>query len=254
MSERSSLVDYSRSPGLDALAYVSSVELPKFSLNSRNIQNVQANVGPVDRHSSQEAQEEETPDGRVRAYAKLEFPEHDFFIRKLSIIIGRRPPELSRKSNNQADQSDTPTRVEELIDVDLGPIRAVSRKHSKVYFNWHFGAWVLEVLGRNGCVIDGRWKAKGEVVPLRSRYVGKRFFFTLKSMLGTSSYNLYFFVLLLLERDFSFIKTLSIQGPRFRLQNEYFTLFYHKLTRRYDRFILWIITLLNPRRYCLAHH
>ncbi|KAI8443696.1 hypothetical protein BY996DRAFT_4278032 [Phakopsora pachyrhizi] len=169
MSERSSLVDYSRSPGLDALAYVSSVELPKFSLNSRNIQNVQANVGPVDRHSSQEAQEEETPDGRVRAYAKLEFPEHDFFIRKLSIIIGRRPPELSRKSNNQADQSDTPTRVEELIDVDLGPIRAVSRKHSKVYFNWHFGAWVLEVLGRNGCVIDGRWKAKGEVVPLRSR-------------------------------------------------------------------------------------
>ncbi|KAH9447863.1 hypothetical protein Pst134EB_021857 [Puccinia striiformis f. sp. tritici] len=93
----------------------------------------------------------------VRAYAKLEFPQHDFFIRKLSIIIGRRPPTTT-----------SDIKLEE-IDVDLGPIRAVSRKHAALFYDSEFGRWCIEVLGRNGCVVDGRWKARSEIIPLRFR-------------------------------------------------------------------------------------
>ncbi|WAQ88014.1 hypothetical protein PtA15_9A139 [Puccinia triticina] len=118
------------SPRLDALAYVSSVE-------------------PLS----------QTEEERVQAYAKLEFPQHDFFIRKLSIIIGRRPPSSKQQQ----------TIKQEEIDVDLGPIRAVSRKHAALFYDWPFGRWSIHVLGRNGCVVDGRWKARSEIIPLRTR-------------------------------------------------------------------------------------
>lgn len=49
-----------------------------------------------------------------------------------------------------------------LTDIDLGPIRAVSRQHARLYFDYEIGGWAIEVLGRNGVVVDGKWKAKGE--------------------------------------------------------------------------------------------
>ncbi|KAG0150752.1 hypothetical protein CROQUDRAFT_37937 [Cronartium quercuum f. sp. fusiforme G11] len=132
------------SPRLDALAYVSTVELPKLSL---------APLLPPE-------PEEEDESGRVRAYAKLEFPQHDFFIRKLTVTIGRRPPARPDACNEEE---------EDPIDVDLGPIRAVSRRHARIYFDWARGRWTLSVAGRNGCVVDGRWRARGEVLALGAR-------------------------------------------------------------------------------------
>lgn len=49
-----------------------------------------------------------------------------------------------------------------LTDVDLGPLRAVSRQHARLSFDYDVGAWVLEVLGRNGVVVEGKWRAKGQ--------------------------------------------------------------------------------------------
>ncbi|KAG0151302.1 hypothetical protein CROQUDRAFT_36906, partial [Cronartium quercuum f. sp. fusiforme G11] len=58
---------------------------------------------------------------------------------------------------------------EDPINVDLGPIRAVSWRHAHIYFNWAPGWWMLSVAGKNGCVVDGRWRARGEVLVLRAR-------------------------------------------------------------------------------------
>lgn len=49
-----------------------------------------------------------------------------------------------------------------LTDIDLGPIRAVSRQHARLYFDYELGGWAIEVLGRNGVVVEGTWKARGE--------------------------------------------------------------------------------------------
>lgn len=56
-----------------------------------------------------------------------------------------------------------------LTDIDLGPIRAVSRQHARLYFDYEIGGWAIEVLGRNGVVVDGKWKAKGEKEGMSAR-------------------------------------------------------------------------------------
>ncbi|KAH9824831.1 hypothetical protein DFH28DRAFT_7021 [Melampsora americana] len=151
ISNQTSTSTHQISPRLDALAYVSTHQLPKLQLN----QQTQSDLNPVlETTREEEEQEEEDDDGRVQAYAKLEFPQHDFFIRKLTLTIGRRPPSHSNSIQEEQDE-------EEPIDVDLGPIRAVSRRHARIYFDWAHGRWTLSVGGRNGCVVDGRWRAKG---------------------------------------------------------------------------------------------
>ena len=61
------------------------------------------------------------------------------------------------------------------VDVDLGPIKAVSRDHARLFFDSDIdprtnssNGWSIEVKGRNGLVLDGSWKAKGEIVRLNN--------------------------------------------------------------------------------------
>ncbi|GAA5975388.1 hypothetical protein JCM11641_004250 [Rhodosporidiobolus odoratus] len=73
-------------------------------------------------------------------------------------------------------------------DVDLGPIRAVSRQHAKLYFDYDAGAWAIEVLGRNGVVVEGKWRAKGQRVLLTKKtklQIAERiFYFVLPNVEG----------------------------------------------------------------------
>jgi len=55
------------------------------------------------------------------------------------------------------------------VDVDLGPIKAVSRDHARLFYHEQWNCWVLEVRGRNGVVVDGRWRAKGDMFALRHK-------------------------------------------------------------------------------------
>lgn len=234
----------SKSPGLDALAYVSDAlvgglgTVPGLSLDDST-------------HADNKIREEAEMDqeGRVMAYAKLEFPEHDFYIRKLEFVIGRRPPNATTAQRAQAElveqvrdvkkeedikpgvdqkpavesQGDaglpdskaedvngadhsalddaksllllhtsppllpkrspppeikpapqTPAKVAPTlpdIDVDLGPIRAVSRDHARIFYDYETSGWMLRVNGRNGVVVEGRWLEKGECVALAERFV-----------------------------------------------------------------------------------
>ena len=199
---------------------------------------------------------------QIQAYAKLEFSFLNFYIQKLSVTIGRRPPpapaaaaaNIVKKLDEEPDveplslddpsllagtveQPDaaagtttikdepgmltqsqiesllqdsiapmagtsndatshlreeiaimTPAELERLagnkvhVDVDLGPIKAVSRDHARLFFDseidprtgYSYG-WSIEVKGRNGLVLDGSWKAKGEVVRLNNGCVYNAF-------------------------------------------------------------------------------
>lgn len=199
---------------------------------------------------------EPVPD-RIQAYAKLEFPFFNFYIQKLSVTIGRRPPEsrngsqppqpppvsipplpspgafnagrqthvkqeqeqgeahnnvnnnsvnagiptggspftstldasisnqdskLSKKDGSSKSRSKGSSKSHRLagnkvqVDVDLGPIKAVSRDHARLFFDDTLNprtnmanGWSIEVKGRNGLVLDGKWRAKGEVARLVNR-------------------------------------------------------------------------------------
>jgi hypothetical protein len=80
---------------------------------------------------------------------------------------GSHCPEFSTTPSPFLKPSKAPSAV--TVDVDLGPIKAVSRDHARLYFDYQRSAWVLEVRGRNGVVVDGRWRARGEKVVLNQR-------------------------------------------------------------------------------------
>lgn len=141
----------------------------------------------------------------IRAYARLEFTDGvDFYVSQLSVTIGRRPPEeeqalpsrspsLFRPTSNARsssavdhepsplllptagssiaqpipDLSLAPTPPE--VHVDLGPLKAVSREHARLFYDYEHAGWALDVLGRNGVVVDDKWRARGDKVILRNR-------------------------------------------------------------------------------------
>ncbi|GAA6014944.1 hypothetical protein JCM11491_002365 [Sporobolomyces phaffii] len=214
----------------------------------------------LQRRETAGAESEVANDGRIQAFAKLEFDHFDIYIQKLSVVIGRRPvstwtrkaslasqdsykpPEPSNKTP-PIKQEDTPASgfpfsaspvasaqqpsnkgkekavdesfsefiktspplvaasiaanqiipelslsesvdplppvastsklaapAPELVpvpivsttDIDLGFRRAISRQHARLYYDHEVGGWILEVLGRNGVVIEGHWRAKGQ--------------------------------------------------------------------------------------------
>ncbi|GAA5880357.1 hypothetical protein JCM16303_003911 [Sporobolomyces ruberrimus] len=202
-------------------------------------------------------------DGRIQAFAKLEFDHFDIYIQKLSVVLGRRPaatwsrkaslvsqdsykppvpangtppikeeetastfpfsaspvpvgpsPSIKGKEKAVADESvadnsfsefikssppttstsglvpepeipelsltetgdstaliastskllpdPAPLPIQSATDIDLGSRRAISRQHARLYYDHEVGGWILEVLGRNGVVIEGHWRAKGQ--------------------------------------------------------------------------------------------
>lgn len=54
----------------------------------------------------------------------------------------------------------------EHVDVDLGPLKSVSRNHAKIDFRAELGHFCLEIHGRNGAWVDDRYYVKGSAVPL----------------------------------------------------------------------------------------
>ncbi|KAJ2134652.1 hypothetical protein IWW49_006426, partial [Coemansia sp. RSA 1797] len=89
----------------------------------------------------------------VQAYAKLEGPEFCYYVRTLEVSLGRHP-------------SGTDT-----VDIDLGDSKAVSRRHAKIHYNFMSQSFELQVFGKNGCLVDDEYQAKGRSVALRHKMV-----------------------------------------------------------------------------------
>lgn len=73
----------------------------------------------------------------VPAFAKLQGANFEYYMRKYSIMLGRN----SKKKS---------------VDVDLrklGGGMRISRHHARIYYDFPFRCFALEVIGRNGCFI-----------------------------------------------------------------------------------------------------
>ncbi|EJF62891.1 hypothetical protein DICSQDRAFT_57064 [Dichomitus squalens LYAD-421 SS1] len=101
---------------------------------------------------------EALPD-KISAYYSLVFPNFTYYLQTLTVTIGRRCVPV-----NTASTSDNPQ-----VDVDLGPLKSVSRLHAKIEYDEDEERFVLLVIGRNGAWVDGVWSGSGSKVPLGDR-------------------------------------------------------------------------------------
>ncbi|TFY53641.1 hypothetical protein EVJ58_g9341 [Rhodofomes roseus] len=96
---------------------------------------------------------------KISAYYSLVFPSFTYYLQTLNVTIGRRCIPA-----NTASSSDSPQ-----VDVDLGPLKSVSRLHAKIEYEEEEERFVLIVIGRNGAWVDGVWSGSGSKVPLNDR-------------------------------------------------------------------------------------
>lgn len=96
---------------------------------------------------------------KISAYYSLVFPNFTYFLQTLSVTIGRRCIPTSTASSSDQTQ----------VDVDLGPLKSVSRLHARIEYEDEEERFVLVVLGRNGAWVDGAWCGKGNKIPLSER-------------------------------------------------------------------------------------
>lgn len=86
---------------------------------------------------------------RVSAYARLDFQSFTFYVQTLQVILGRGAENSS------------------MVDVDLGPVKAISRRHAKIFYNFGTQRFEMSVLGRNGAFVDDTFVDSGSTVPLK---------------------------------------------------------------------------------------
>ncbi|KAI0036013.1 hypothetical protein K488DRAFT_82452 [Vararia minispora EC-137] len=99
------------------------------------------------------------PTDKISAYYSLVFPKFTYYLQTLSVTIGRRCIPSSAQGSSDSPQ----------VDVDLGPLKSVSRLHARIEYDDDEERFVLAVLGRNGAWVDGAWSGKGSKVPLGER-------------------------------------------------------------------------------------
>ncbi|CDK26149.1 unnamed protein product [Kuraishia capsulata CBS 1993] len=78
----------------------------------------------------------------IQAYAKIAGKDWTYYVKSLSIAVGRNAESSSSES------------TEEKVDIDLGPSKVVSRRHAVINYNLTSRRWELKVLGRNGLKVD----------------------------------------------------------------------------------------------------
>ncbi|KAF9908324.1 Pre-rRNA-processing protein fhl1 [Lobosporangium transversale] len=93
----------------------------------------------------------DTPNEPVQAYAKLEGESFCYYIRTLQVTFGRK-----------ASSSDH-------VDIHLGPTKAISRQHARLFYNFTTQRFELMVFGKNGAFVNDQFVEKGVTVPLENR-------------------------------------------------------------------------------------
>lgn len=96
---------------------------------------------------------------KISAYYSLVFPNFTYYLQTLTVTIGRRCIPANTASSSEVPQ----------VDVDLGPLKSVSRLHAKIEYDEDEERFVLVVVGRNGAWVDGVWSGSGSRVPLGDR-------------------------------------------------------------------------------------
>lgn len=98
-----------------------------------------------------ELQAEAKP-GDIAAYFALEFldMQYIYYLQRSSVSLGRGG-------------------IDATADIDLGPLKNISRLHARIEYEEELERFVLVVIGRNGVFVDGIWIEPGRRVPLGDR-------------------------------------------------------------------------------------
>lgn len=119
----------------------------------------------------------------IEAYAKIAAQDWTYFIKSLSINIGR-TSEPSHSHPPVQDQED-----KDFVHIDLGPSKTFSRQTAIIYYDSDAGRWFLQAKGRNGLKVDNvPFKKTDDPHPLSSGEVietgGIEMMFVLPASLG----------------------------------------------------------------------
>ncbi|KAJ1672042.1 hypothetical protein EV182_007319, partial [Spiromyces aspiralis] len=108
-------------------------------------------------HPSRAPQPDDDPGMQqaIQAYAKLEGPNLCYYMRTLSVTLGR---------TATSGSSDT-------VDISLGPSKAISRQHARIFYNFMHHGFELQVFGKNGCFVNENYVEKGVTVSLRHKSI-----------------------------------------------------------------------------------
>ncbi|KAK0722878.1 fork head domain-containing protein [Lasiosphaeria miniovina] len=98
----------------------------------------------------------------VQAYAKIAAQDWTYYVKALTVNIGRSSEPAAQKRPDQDGDADP------AVHIDLGPSKMISRQHAAVYFNHDVEEWWLVVKGRNSLKVDGTLWKSGQKGPLRS--------------------------------------------------------------------------------------
>lgn len=108
--------------------------------------------------------------GSVSAYAKVCGREWTFYVKRLNVNIGRPPDGLSRQSTGVGVESSPPLlpSESEIVHIDLGPNKLVSRFHAELFFDHLDSVWNVNVKGRNGVKINDLVIKRGNQTQIKS--------------------------------------------------------------------------------------
>lgn len=99
--------------------------------------------------------------GGVQAYAKLAGATWTYYVKALSVTIGR-------ESDRTASENESHAEFNIHVDLDLGPAKIVSRKHAIIEYDLQGRFWECIVYGRNGIRIDNKLYRDNKRVKLSS--------------------------------------------------------------------------------------
>ena len=87
-----------------------------------------------------------------------------YCIKKLHCIIGRRPMKYNRQSN--------PVHTNWEIDVDLGPVKKVSKQHALILYNFQIGSFEIKNISKKFTIkVNGELMNYNEEMPLLNKSV-----------------------------------------------------------------------------------
>lgn len=130
------MADHKRSPEADLPAFDDPADVVNAVISTLHVPDEPTNVSAAYANDKNVATE-------VQAYAKIAGRDWTFYVKTLAVAIGR---------NTDAPP---PPRLLQMVEIDLGPAKVVSRQHAAITYNIDLRCWELKVLGRNGARIDG---------------------------------------------------------------------------------------------------
>lgn len=108
--------------------------------------------------------------GSVSAYAKVCGRDWTYYVKRLTVNIGRPPDAISRHSTGPGAESSPALQNDDshAVHIDLGPSKLVSRLHAALVFNHDDFKWHVAVHGRNGVKVNENSLRRGQKTQINS--------------------------------------------------------------------------------------